>query len=378
MKRKALTAAILALAVILSLCVIPAAAAGSMNNFSAVRSYADNFKDVSSSAWYYSNVKSAYEYNLITGTSKTEFAPDSYLTVAQAITMADRLHIIYYTGSNTLVNGDTHWYDTYVDYAVKNSIIKSGDFSNYDALATRAQVAYIFSRALPSNELGVINSVDTIPDVPQSHKYFNNILSLYRAGVLTGNDTSGTFYPDNNIKRSEAAAIMTRLAIPSLRREFTQYKTYTFGDSDSYAKVDVPIRFEYSVRKGIYCLQDTETSTVVTADIYSDDMIPGFTIDNLLTASDVEQLYIENFDQTSHDIVISSIKAVRADFGSVPAYRCRSVINYNGITVYSYSYLFIHDSNLFEITVASQNDDALTRSVVNSIRVLGKYSSSKV
>ena len=88
MKRKALPAVILALAVIFSFCVIPAAADGSLNNFIAVRSYSDNFKDVSSSAWYYRNVKTAYEYNLMSGMSDTTFSPDSYLTAAQAITMA--------------------------------------------------------------------------------------------------------------------------------------------------------------------------------------------------------------------------------------------------------------------------------------------------
>ena len=378
MKRKTLPSVLLALAVILSFCVIPAAAAGSMNNFRAVRSYSDNFSDVPGSEWYFDNVKSAYEYNLMAGTSDTTFEPDSYLTVAQAITMASRMHVVYSTGSNTLTNGVTHWYDTYVDYAVKNGIIKSGDFTNYDATASRAQMAYIFSRALPSKELGVINSVDTIPDVPQSHKYFGNILSLYRAGIVTGKDIYGTFEPDENIKRSEAAAIMTRLAIPSLRREFTQYKTYTFGTSKSYAEVDVPARFEYSFQNGIYWLQDTEASAVVTIDFYSDDMLYGASIADVFTASEVEQLFKDNFAQTDTNLVITSIKASRADFGSIPAYRCRTVTNYNGVTVYSYSYLFIHDINLFEITVASQDDDALTRSIVNSVRALGNYTSSKV
>ena len=157
-----------------------------------------------------------------------------------------------------------------------------------------------------------------------------------------------------------------------------KYKTYTFGTSKSYAEVDVPARFEYSFQNGIYWLQDTEASAVVTIDFYSDDMLYGASIADVFTASEVEQLFKDNFAQTDTNLVITSIKASRADFGSIPAYRCRTVTNYNGVTVYSYSYLFIHDINLFEITVASQDDDALTRSIVNSVRALGNYTSSKV
>ena len=41
---------------------------------------------------------------------------------------------------------------------------------------------------------------------------------LYRAGVLTGSN-GGRFKPDDTIRRSEAAAILTRMAVPSLRQK---------------------------------------------------------------------------------------------------------------------------------------------------------------
>ena len=35
---------------------------------------------------------------------------------------------------------------------------------------------------------------------------------LYRAGILSGNDGYGTFKPDSELKRCEAAAMFARLA----------------------------------------------------------------------------------------------------------------------------------------------------------------------
>ena len=47
------------------------------------------------------------------------------------------------------------------------------------------------------------------------------VFALYNAGILTGSDKYGTFNPSSNIKRSEVAMIVTRVAIPSARSVFT-------------------------------------------------------------------------------------------------------------------------------------------------------------
>ena len=48
----------------------------------------------------------------------------------------------------------------------------------------------------------------------------DSIYQLYDAGVLSGNDEYGTFMPQSNIRRSEVAAIVTRIADPNLRKIF--------------------------------------------------------------------------------------------------------------------------------------------------------------
>ncbi len=48
-------------------------------------------------------------------------------------------------------------------------------------------------------------------------RYADEIYMLYRAGITIGSDARGTFNPDKFIKRSEVAAIVTRMVDDSLR-----------------------------------------------------------------------------------------------------------------------------------------------------------------
>ena len=63
--------------------------------FEKVNTYSGNFSDVSDSAWYAENVKTAYELGFMNGKSEGQFDPDGNVTVAEGITMASRLNAIY-------------------------------------------------------------------------------------------------------------------------------------------------------------------------------------------------------------------------------------------------------------------------------------------
>ena len=220
MKRRAITL-LLVLALVLSLGTV-ALAAGSLSNFQKVNTFQDGqFWDVSSGHWAYSNVRSAYEYGLMKGESDTAFAPDSSLTVAATITMAARLHSIYNTGSENFVQGNP-WYQCYVDYALQNGLI-TGEYANYDAAIQRWEFAQILGRALPDTALQAINTVEdgAIPDVAMSASFAPDVYRLYRAGILAGSGTDGSFTPYTGILRSEAAAIVSRMVEPELRKRFT-------------------------------------------------------------------------------------------------------------------------------------------------------------
>lgn len=205
----------------LMLGLLPSAFAG-YENFVAQATYTPGqFTDVADSAWYADNVRAAYEYGLINGQSATRFAPDSSLTVAEAIKLAAGLYSIYNTGSAEFASSSP-WYRTYVDYALQNGILKA-ERSDYTQPASRAVFASVLAAALPADALGAINTIEdgAIPDVSSSASYADAVYLLYRAGVLTGSDSAGRFMPSSTIKRSEAAAIVTRMADPSLRRTFS-------------------------------------------------------------------------------------------------------------------------------------------------------------
>ena len=193
----------------------------SIENFTRVNTYrSGHFTDVNENQWYGYNkdkvIANAYEYDLIKGVNATLFNPAGHITLAEAVTLASRVRSIYAADSESFVQGSP-WYQVYVDYAVKNGIIGATDFSDYTRAATRAEMAYIFSRSLPQSEFTGQNTVNSLPDVSSSTQYYDSIITLYKAGIVTGNDESGTFHPGNSISRAEAAAIISRVALPKTR-----------------------------------------------------------------------------------------------------------------------------------------------------------------
>ncbi len=222
-----------ALSLLLLLCAsVPVwAAENSMDNFQSVRTYAQQFSDVPSSNWAAPSVETCYEYGLMQGVSETEFSPKGNLTVAEALVMACRVRQIYEEGACTLQNG-TPWYQPYVDYALSEGIIALSDFDDYTASITRSEMAYIFYNALPQSCYPAINKIGDIPDVDDSVPNYYEIMALYEAGVLTGSNSYGTFYPERSITRAEAAAVISRVAVPSLRQEFSLDGSQDTGEDD--------------------------------------------------------------------------------------------------------------------------------------------------
>ena len=206
----------------------PTTETGSMGNFLQANTYTPGmFADVDENEWYGYNdggaIANAYIYGLMRGNSATTFNPTGNITLAEAITVAARVRSIYLTGEDSFVMG-APWYQVYVDYAVEKGIIGASDFADYTRAATRAEMAYIFSRALPAGEYAPQNTVNALPDVDDGTPYAEAVRTLYRAGVVGGNDAAGTFLPGANIKRCEAAAIITRVILPR-----TRIKGKTYG-----------------------------------------------------------------------------------------------------------------------------------------------------
>ena len=209
-----------------------AAKKGSTDNFVEVRPYEDAFTDVPAGAWYVSVVGKAYSYGLIDGKGGGCFDPDGSLSVAEAVTMAGRVHSIYYTGTQSFADSDP-WYAVYIDYAMENGILSEAPADCNEAV-TRARFASLFARALPEEALPVISEIEdnSIPDVASNSPYYADFYLLYRAGILTGSDDRGSALPDDPINRAQAAAILTRMADPAQRQSMTLTAAVTLYAED--------------------------------------------------------------------------------------------------------------------------------------------------
>ncbi len=168
----------------------------------------------SSSHWYDGAVRSAYELGFMQG-SGTDFLPENSISVAECVTIAARMHDIYNGGSGTFQQGAV-WYSTYVNYASANGIIKAGEFTDLSRPATRAEMAYILANSVSPDAIPAVKNTVLIPDVTTGTPHWEQILALYKAGVLTGY-SDGSFEPYSTITRAETAAIISRIADPSQR-----------------------------------------------------------------------------------------------------------------------------------------------------------------
>ncbi len=216
------------------------------------------FTDVPEGAWYTRYVRLASQSNLMKGNPDGTFDPEGKLPAAQAITIAARLHNRYSSTGDYIGPEGSPWYQTYVDYAERNGILPPGAAYDYNSPICRADFALLISRALPDVVLPAVNDVEDgdIPDMTQTAPIVaaagalidsgaldsgsvNSaaweftllddsgmaedaaaaaVYRLYRAGILSGNDKYGTFAPASGIKRSEVAAILSRVLDPSLRQ----------------------------------------------------------------------------------------------------------------------------------------------------------------
>ena len=290
-----------------------------MENFKSTNTYnANHFTDVPASSWYAENVKIAYQLSLVNGTGTSTFSPNANITIAETITLASRLNNIYNGNTYSFVSSGV-WYQTYVDYAVNKGIIKANEYSNFNAYATRAQFARIFASALPNEALTAINNIpdNAIPDVPIQLPCAPAVYKLYRAGVLTGNDSNGTFTPDTYIQRSAVAAIVSRMAKPAMRQSFA------LGNSSSTTSTKQSYAFD--TLKNFIKNNYTRTVSVTEERVYEEKY--GNTSDYCL--------YSLTYDSVNDNIIVNRTKMYYGSMTRSTIYLTTSGKTITGSFIYS-------------------------------------------
>lgn len=228
MKRRIVT---LVLAAILLWSVLPAQARAE-GSFAPIRAYQEQFADISGADWYYAAVKALYELGLTNGKGTGEaFDPHGEITGGEIVTMAARLRSLWEAGDCEAGpaahgGGEGPWYLPYAAYLQAAGVLGHELEGAYDRPATRAEMAHVLAGALPDTLFVPINGELTasgwesgqyIRDVSEGTLYRDDILCLYSWGITGGVDDAGSFLPEENISRCQAAAMVARLAYSEQR-----------------------------------------------------------------------------------------------------------------------------------------------------------------
>ncbi len=158
------------------------------------------FTDVTSTDWFYSDVKYAYETGLMTGTSGTAFSPEAPVTRGMVMTILARRE-----GIRT--DRYTPWYAAGCEWAKANGI---SDGSNPEAPVTREQLAAMLYRyaALKGRDLTAGENLN-FTDASDVSAYALPALQWATGEkILTG--SNGTLNPQAPATRAHLAAILHR------------------------------------------------------------------------------------------------------------------------------------------------------------------------
>ena len=174
------------------------------------------FTDVAATSWYYKSVQYAADNGIASGRGNGIFDPEGTLSVAEAVKLVCGVYA-QKNAAESPEQSDSLWYDAYFDYAIEHGIMAERP-KNPDALINRAFFAQLIDAA--ASDLIVRNSIvdGDIRDVAVSSDYSDAVYSLYRAGVLTGSDVYGRFYPERTLTRAEACEIIMRVLVLATRR----------------------------------------------------------------------------------------------------------------------------------------------------------------
>lgn len=177
------------------------------------------FTDVAEDAWYHDYVYDLVYRGVVNGMTATTYEPEGKLTRAQfvkllACSLEEAETLKTYEGQHPFTDSEGHWAETYIAWAKDKGIVEGVSATEFDPEApiTREQMATIFGRyalkqgiELPKSE----NAAGSFPDADKISEYAREFVELMRiAGILNGYE-DGTFRPQGNATRAEAAKLFS-------------------------------------------------------------------------------------------------------------------------------------------------------------------------
>lgn len=227
--------------------------------------YENPFTDVPEDEYYYTAVMAMRHLSLVNGWTPTTFEPDLPLLGEECVALSVRIYELYYGIHSTGLEGTgTEWYRGYMRKAREYNLLPRG----YDLIGniTRKQALYLLYRTLPRVELNEIRSCYRLPDLFPLDEQYDEILTLYRAGILIGSDEYGSLEGDATVTRAQYVTLLARLINVSPREDSPmQYmegmsafhgdivpRTHPFRDvtPDSYCYNDVGMLYNMGLTNG--------------------------------------------------------------------------------------------------------------------------------
>lgn len=177
------------------------------------------FTDVAEDAWYHDYVYDLVYRGVVNGMTATTYEPEGKLTRAQfvkllACSLEEAETLKTYEGQHPFTDSEGHWAETYIAWAKDKGIVEGVSATEFDPEApiTREQMSTIFGRyalkqgiELPKSD----NAAGSFPDADKISEYAREFVELMRiAGILNGYE-DGTFRPQGNATRAEAAKLFS-------------------------------------------------------------------------------------------------------------------------------------------------------------------------
>lgn len=177
------------------------------------------FTDVAEDAWYHDYVYDLVYRGVVNGMTATTYEPEGKLTRAQfvkllACSLADAETLKTYEGKHPFKDSEGHWAEAYIAWAKDKGIVEGVSATEFDPEApiTREQMATIFGRYALKQGIELPKDAapaESFPDADKISEYAREFVELMRiAGILNGYE-DGTFRPQGNATRAEAAKLFS-------------------------------------------------------------------------------------------------------------------------------------------------------------------------
>ncbi|WP_026895953.1 S-layer homology domain-containing protein [Clostridiisalibacter paucivorans] len=168
---------------------------------SIVEKFSD-MKDHWSTQW----VEELLEKDVISGYLDGTFKPDRAISRSEFTKL-----LIVAQGEDPGVFEGGHWAKNYIEKAMKEGYIESGEFADIDKNITRAEMARMIARAMEEEPENWGKYKNNIADFEQiSTEYREYVLRVYAAGIVKGLP-GGTFSPQKTASRAEASTMLVKL-----------------------------------------------------------------------------------------------------------------------------------------------------------------------